>query len=132
MLNKKDLKKAIETEYESYCTEKGLNKNAVDTRYALVNSLSDKDRVKVIHVAANKNNLNAIEQQLAENKIAAISPIGMTIANIAKMKQKENIAIINMEDKTTITIIVNQKVYSVDTIENGTSEVLDSINTKEN
>ena len=132
MLNKKDLKKAIETEYESYCTEKGLNKNAVDTRYALVNSLSDKDRVKVIHVAANKNNLNAIEQQLAENKIAAISPIGMTIVNIAKMKQKENIAIINMEDKTTITIIVNQKVYSVDTIENGTSEVLDSINAKEN
>lgn len=132
MLNKKDLKKAIETEYESYCTEKGLNKNAVDTRYALVNSLSDKDRVKVIHVAANKNNLNAIEQQLAENKIAAISPIGMTIANIAKMKQKENIAIVNMEDKTTITIIVNQKVYSVDTIENGASEVLDSINAKEN
>lgn len=132
MLNKKDLKKAIETEYEAYCTEKGLNKNAVETRYALVNSLSDKDRVKVIHVAANKNNLNAIEQQLAENKIAAISPIGMTIANIAKMKQKENIAIINMEDKTTVTIIVNQKVYSVDTIENGSGEVLDGINAKEN
>jgi len=108
MLNKKDLKKAIETEYEAYCT------------------------VKVIHVAANKNNLNAIEQQLAENKIAAISPIGMTIANIAKMKQKENIAIINMEDKTTVTIIVNQKVYSVDTIENGSSQVLDGINAKEN
>ena len=132
MLNKKDLKKAIETEYEAYCTEKGLNKNAVETRYALVNSLSDKDRVKVIHVAANKNNLNAIEQQLAENKIAAISPIGMTIANIAKMKQKENIAIINMEDKTTVTIIVNQKVYSVDTIENGSGEDLDGINAKEN
>lgn len=132
MLNKKDLKKAIETEYEAYCTEKGLNKNAVETRYALVNSLSDKDRVKVIHVVANKNNLNAIEQQLAENKIAAISPIGMTIANIAKMKQKENIAIINMEDKTTVTIIVNQKVYSVDTIENGSGEVLDGINAKEN
>ena len=132
MLNKKDLKSAIQTEYESYCTEKGLNKNAVETRYALVNSLSDKDRIKVIHVAANKNNLNAIEQQFAENRIAAISPIGMTIANIAKMKQKENIAIINMEDKTTVTIIVNQKVYSVDTIENGSSEVLDGINAKEN
>ena len=62
----------------------------------------------------------------------AISPIGMTIANIAKMKQKENIAIINMEDKTTVTIIVNQKVYSVDTIENGSSQVLDGINAKEN
>lgn len=132
MLNKKDLKRAIETEYESFCAEKGLNKNAVETRYALVNSLNDKDRIKVIHVAANKNNLNSIEQQLSENKIAAISPIGMTIANIAKMNQKENIAIINMEDKTTVTLIVNQKVYSVDTIENGSSEVLDGINVKEN
>ena len=132
MLNKKDLKKAIETEYESYCTEKGLNKNAVETRYALVNSISDKDKIKVIHVSANKNSINAIEQRFSENKIAAISPIGMAIANIARMKQKENIAIINMEDKTTVTIIVNQKVYSVDTLENGASEVLDSINAKEN
>lgn len=132
MLNKKDLKKAIETEYESYCTEKGLNKNTVETRYALVNSISDKDKIKVIHVSANKNSINAIEQRFSENKIAAISPIGMAIANIARMKQKENIAIINMEDKTTVTIIVNQKVYSVDTLENGASEVLDSINAKEN
>ena len=132
MLNKKDLKKAIETEYESYCTEKGLNKNAVEKRYALVNSISDKDKIKVIHVSANKNSINAIEQRFSENKIAAISPIGMAIANIARMKQKENIAIINMEDKTTVTIIVNQKVYSVDTLENGASEVLDSINAKEN
>ena len=131
MLNKKDLKKAIETEYESYCTEKGLNKNAVETRYALVNSISDKDKIKVIHVSANKNSINAIEQRFSENKIAAISTIGMAIANIARMKQKENIAIINMEDKTTVTIIVNQKVYSVDTLENGASEVLDSINAKE-
>lgn len=132
MLNKKDLKQAVETEYEAFCTEKGLNKNAVETRYALVNSISDKDKIKVIHVAANKNNINAIEQQLSENRIAAMSPIGMTIANIAKMKQKENVAIINMEDKTIVTLVINQKVYSVDTIENGASEVLDGINAKEN
>ena len=132
MLNKKDLKSAIQTEYESYCTEKGLNPNASETRYALVNSVTDKDKIKVINISVSKNNINAIEQQLSECKIASITPIGMAIANIAELDPKENIAIINMEEQTTVTIVTSQKVYSVDKIEIGAKNVLDNINLKEN
>ncbi len=132
MLNKKDLKSAIQTEYESYCIEKGLNPNASETRYALVNSVTDKDKIKVINISVSKNNINAIEQQLSECKIASITPIGMAIANIAELDPKENIAIINMEEQTTVTIVTSQKVYSVDKIEIGAKNVLDNINLKEN
>ena len=132
MLNKKDLKSAIQTEYESYCTEKGINPNASETRYALVNSVTDKDKIKVINISVSKNNINAIEQQLSECKIASITPIGMAIANIAELDPKENIAIINMEEQTTVTIVTSQKVYSVDKIEIGAKNVLDNINLKEN
>ena len=132
MLNKKDLKSAIQTEYESYCTEKGINPNASETRYALVNSATDKDKIKVINISVSKNNINAIEQQLSECKIASITPIGMAIANIAELDPKENIAIINMEEQTTVTIVTSQKVYSVDKIELGAKNVLDNINLKEN
>ena len=132
MLNKKDLKSAIQTEYESYCTEKGLNPNASETRYALVNSVTDKDKIKVINISVSKNNINAIEQQLSECKIASITPIGMAIANIAELDPKENIAIINMEEQTTVTIVTSQKVYSIDKIELGAKNVLDNINLKEN
>ncbi|MBR1802491.1 MAG: hypothetical protein IJ777_00715 [Clostridia bacterium] len=132
LLKKNDLDKAIHTEFESICAEKGMNSNAIETRYALVNSLEDKEKIKVIHVAANKNSLNTIEQPFAGYKVSTISPIGISIANIANLKQKENIMIINMQEKTTLTTIVDQKVYEVETIEEGAGKVLDSINIKEN
>lgn len=132
LLNKNDLKKAIETEFESYCSEKGINKNTVETRYALVNSLEDKEKIKVIHIATNKTTMNTISQNLIEYHVSTIAPIGVAIANAANLKSKENVMIINMEDKTTITTIADQKVYHVETIEDGARTVLDSINSKEN
>lgn len=38
-----------------------------------------------------------------------MTPIGTSIANIASIKPKENIIIVNIENKTTITSIINQK-----------------------
>ena len=132
LLNKNDLKKAISTEFESMCTDKNINKNAFETRYALANSQEDKEKVKVIHVSVNKNSINTLEQALGEYNASTISPMGISIANIANLKQKENVVIINMEEKTTITTIVDQKIYHVSTIEEGSKNVLDSINIKEN
>ncbi len=132
LLNKNDLKKAINTEFEAMCAEKNINRNAFETRYALANSLEDKEKVKVIHVSSNKNSINTLEQSLGEYKATTISPIGITIANVANLKEKENVLIINMQEKTTITTIVDQKIYNVETIEEGAKTVLDSINGKEN
>ena len=132
LLNKNDLKKAIATEFESICVDKNINKNAFETRYALANSIEDKEKIKVIHVSINKNSLNTLEQQLGEYTASTISPIGTSIANVASLKEKENVVIINMEEKTTVTTIVDQKIYSVETIEEGSKNVLDSINIKEN
>lgn len=132
LLNKNDLRKAISTEFESICAEKNINKNVFETRYVLSNNLEDKEKIKVIHVSANKNIINATEQELGEYNASNITPIGLSIANVANLKAKENVVIINMEEKTTITTIVDQKVYHVETIEEGSKAVLDSINAKEN
>lgn len=132
LLNKNDLRKAISTEFESICAEKNINKNVFETRYVLSNNLEDKEKIKVIHVSANKNIINATEQELGEYNASTITPIGLSIANVANLKAKENVVIINMEEKTTITTIVDQKVYHVETIEEGSKAVLDSINAKEN
>ena len=132
LLNKNDLKKAIQTEFESYCYDKNLNKNAFEGRYALSNAINDKDKIKVIYVSTNKSTVNKINQLVEDAKISTITPIGTSIANIASVKQKENIIIVNLEEKTTITTIVNQKVYSVDKIDEGSNEILEKINNKEN
>lgn len=132
LLNKNDLRKAISTEFESICAEKNINKNGFETRYALSNSIEDKEKVKVIHVSSNKNAINTREQALGEYHASTISPIGVSIANVANLKEKENVIIINMEEKTTVTTIVDQKIYHVETIDEGSQTVLDSINNKEN
>ena len=132
LLNKTDLKKAIQTEFESFCVDKGINKNSVETRYALVNSIEEKEKVKVIHISSNKTSLVNQEQPFAEYKLSTIAPISISIANIANLKQKENAIIVNMENETTITTILDQKIYQIDKIKEGSAQVLEGIRMREN
>lgn len=132
LLNKNDLKKAIDTEFESFCYDKKLNKNAFEARYALSNSLEDKDKIKVIHVSTNKSSIAKMNQILAEYKVSTMTPIGTVIANVASVKPKENIIIVNIEEETTITTIVNQKIYNVEKLEEGSGKILEQIASKEN
>lgn len=132
LLNKNDLKKAIGTEFESLCVERGVNKNTIETRYALVNSLEDKEKIKVIHVSTRKNSLNTQLQPFVEYNVSTVAPMGVSITNVANLKAKENVLIINLEKNTTLTTIVDQKVYSVEQMEEGSKTVLENINAKEN
>lgn len=132
LLNKNDLKKAIETEFESYCSDKNINKNAYEGRYALATVPEDKDKLKVIYVSANKATINKAIQLTDDTKASCVTSIGTSIANVATIKPKENIIIVNMEEKTTITTIVNQKVYNIEKIDEGSEEILQKISMKEN
>lgn len=132
LLNKNDIKKSIDTEFDSFCYDKGYNKNAVDTRYALVPDMENKEKIKVIHISTNKIDINNKMQELEGNTVNSIAPLPMAIANIVNAKEKENAIIVNIEDKTTVTTIIDQKIYNVDKIEEGTSTILSNISQKEN
>lgn len=132
LLNKNDLKKAVETEFESYCFDKKLNRNAYESRYAIANEVDDKDKLKIIHVSVDKSLIAKETQKFSEYDVSTLSPIGISIANIAPIKPKKNAIIVNMEENTTITVIVNQKIYSVEKIEEGAKEILQEISKKEN
>lgn len=132
LLNKKDLAKAIDTEFESLCYEKQYNPNALESRYALVNDINEKGKIKVIHVSTNKIKINKISQDFEDKKVQSITPISISIANIAPLDEKENSIILNIEDTTTITTMVGQKVYDVQTLPVGASQILEAISEKEN
>ena len=132
LLSKKDLGKAIETEFESLCVEKQYNPNALESRYAIVSDQNDKSKIKVIHVAENKMKINQILQNFDGKKIQSITPIALTIPNIAQTKEKENSLIVNIEDETSITTLVGSKIYDIQNLDIGSKEILDEINIKEN
>lgn len=132
LLNKNDLKKAIETEFDSFCFDKGYNRNALETRYALVPDMQDTEKIKAIHISINKAEINKRTQDFDGNSISYLIPLPMSISNIVDIKQKENIAIVNIEEKTTITTIIDSKIYTIDKLEEGSDIILNNINEKEN
>lgn len=135
LLTKKDRHSYIKTEFESLCYEKELNVDVFETRYVLVNDLEDKEKVKAIHIAINKGEIVRRSELLEKYKLTSISPIALDISNLLdvdKGNNTENIAIVNIEDKTTVTTIVNHSIYDVITINEGTKDILDKIDKKEN
>lgn len=132
LLNKNDIQKTIETEFETFCEEKRYNKNAFETRYALVPRYENKDKIKAINVYVNKIELNKRMQYAEKYKLTDALPIGMTIADIVNLEKKENVLIVNMEEKTTLTTVIDMQIYNVETLDMGSGEILDKINQIEN
>ena len=132
LLNKKDLNKAIETEFESVCFEKKYNVNALESRYVLVNDPNDKEKIKVIHVSENKMKITKLLQDFDGKKLEMLTPISLSIPNIVDLKPKENALIVNIEDVTTITTTIGQKVYDIQKLSIGASNILEQINEEEN
>ena len=132
LLTKNDLQKAIKTEFESLCSDRGYNPNVFETRYAVVDNQLEKEKIKIIHIADNKIELNKRIQQIDGYKLTNISPISMSIPNLVKMDKNENSLIVNIEDKTTVTEIIDNKIYNVEVFDEGMTEILTRINLKEN
>ncbi len=132
LLNKKDIKDLIQTEFESICYEKSLNKDGFETRYILVNDLDNKEKIKAIHISANKADIARKVNRLEKNKIASITPIGISITNLLEFHDNENVLIVNIEDKTTVTTVIDKNIYNIETIDEGTEQILQKINSKEN
>ena len=132
MLSNKDLSKAIKTEFEMYCADQGYNPNVFETRYVVSKNLADKEKLKVIHIAANKIELTKKLQVLEKYKLSDIVPVSMTIANLIETKPKENCLIVNMEENTTVTTILDENIYNINLFDEGSQEFLRKINLKEN
>ena len=132
LLKKNDLDKAIKTEFESYCVDKGYNPNVFETRYAICDNKLDKDKIKIIHIAENKIELEKRTQQLEKYKLTNISPISMSIANLIRNTETKNYLIINIEDITTITTVIDSKITNIDKFEEGSSNILSKLNIKVN
>ncbi len=132
LLTKNDLQKAIKTEFESYCSEKGYNPNVFESRYAVVEDEDDKEKIRVIHVADNKIELNKQIQQIEGYKLSNISPISMAIPNLIDIEKNDNYLIVNIEDSTVVTTVLGNKIYHIDKMEEGSKDFLTKINLKEN
>ena len=75
LLNKKDVKSYIKTEFESVCYENDQNVQTFETRYVLVDDLEDKEKIKAIHISENKGELARKMDMLSRYKLSSVTPL---------------------------------------------------------
>lgn len=132
LLSKKDLQKAIKTEFDSYCVEKGENANLFETRYAITEDRMDNEKLRVIHVAASNMSIDKIIREMGNFKATSLVPLPMAIPVLMDRDEGKNCLVVNIEEDTTITTILNGQVYNIDKFEMGSEEILARINMSEN
>ena len=132
LLNKKDLEKAINTEFDYFCNEKGKNRNATEYRRMLLENYDDKDKTGVMYTYVDKASIVSRLQALDGYRVSNIVPEPVAIKTLNTFADKRNSIIINIEEKTSFTTIVNGKIQRVDIIDDGMKQILDAISLKEN
>lgn len=132
LTNKAYASKAIKTEFESFCSDNHLNSTVYDGRYIYTRNINNPDQSKVIYIYDSQNDVEERQMFFNNKKLETLTPLATCLPNLINAEKNKNSMIIDIEDKTTVTTIINQSIYSVDTIEEGMGEILDKINEKEN
>jgi Tfp pilus assembly protein PilN len=128
-----DRKKSVDLDFELLCSEKGYNKDSLDSRTIYRDSKENADKIKAIHIAANKENIRKRIQDFGMARIVSATPIPTSIYNLIEQGQdNSNIVIVNIEKDTKVTTVLNGEIYNIDIIPEGMGEILNSINNVEN
>ena len=132
LLNQKYLNKAVKTEFEFFCNENKKNLNALEYRNLIIPNLEDKDKINSLYAYTEKSDIAEKLQILSGYKLSHISPLPIAIKNLLSNEPKKNKVIVNIEDKTSVTFIIEDKIHKVEIIDIGMKDVLDNIIMKEN
>ncbi|MDO5555423.1 MAG: hypothetical protein Q4G09_01830 [Clostridia bacterium] len=132
LLNKKDLEKAVDTEFDYFCNETKKNKKALEYRRLLIPNLENKDKITSLYIYSDKSNIAGKLQTLEKFRVSHIVPLPISIANLNRFIDKRGTLIINIEKNTSLTTLIDGQINKIDLIENGMKEIFDNITMKEN
>ena len=130
--NKTYAKEAIQTEFESFCTDNHINKNTLEGTYIYTKNIDMLDQNKAIYIYENKGELEERLNLFKGAKVVSATPDAIAIPNIVNIEPNKNIMIVDISDNTKITTLINKNIYNVDILSEGLKEAFDTINLKEN
>jgi hypothetical protein len=131
-LTKQDIKSTVEIEFEMDCNEKGFNKDSLEMRYLVIDDKENTEKLKAMYIASEKADISKKAQTLGKFHLKSMTPTSTSITNLVEVGESDNIAIVNIEDATTVTTILNGQIYRVDRVDIGMKDILNDINRIEN
>ena len=132
-LKSKDRDDLVRSEFDTFCEQKGLVSTALELRYQLVHNTGNVDKYVALCSYVSKGELANSNTNFEGFKISSIAPLGLSVGNLFNNKGiDEEAAIINIENKTTITILLRNEIQDVIEIPLGMEDILDKLAEKYN
>ena len=132
-LKSKDRDALVRSEFDTFCEQKGLVSTALELRYQLVHNTGNIDKYVALCSYVSKGELANSNTNFEGFKISSIAPLGLSVGNLFNNKGiDEEAAIINIENKTTITILLRNEIQDVIEIPLGMEDILDKLAEKYN
>lgn len=131
MLEKKDITKSLNIEFEMLCDEKGYDIKSLESRYILMENPENFEKYKSMYISTNKNELDEKINMLSDYKLYSMTPVSTSLTNLIDYDGTENIAIINIENETQITTIIDGQIRRVNVLNKNLEEVVQKINSVE-
>lgn len=128
MLEKKDITKSLNIEFEMLCDEKKYDIKSLESRYILMENQENFEKYKAMYISTNKKELDKKIDMLSEFKLYSITPVSTSITNLLEYDGTENVAIVNIENETQITTIIDGQIKRVNALNQNLEEVIQKIN----
>ena len=132
LLSKNDIKKSIDIEFEMLCNEKGYEKNLFEHRYILSVNRNNADKMKALNVSVMKAALAERVRPFEKLRLTSSTPIATSIVNLLDLDSKPNVIVVNIEDVTTVTTVINGVIDQIIKMNDGMNQILSEINASEN
>lgn len=132
MLNKQDMKKAVEIDFDLLCEERNYKKNTLETRFLFTPSLENEESMQAIAISGSQGDLAQKKMDFDPFRVANIHPISTSIINLLPNNDESNCIIVNIEEQTKVTLVSNGQVAKIDFIPDGMKDIINKISGVEN
>lgn len=129
-LNEKDYEKSIDLQFEELTTETSVNKNLLQTGYLISPNPTDTEKLHVLHVSQYLTAMDTRANLFKTNKPSVQLPASLVLNNLST--ELSQYLILNLEETTSLTAIVNKRAYEVKSLRNGVTNMIKQIDLVEN
>lgn len=132
-LKKKDMLELIQSEYAEKRGESSFPSSVLEMRYKLALNSGSMDKHLAVCVATSKGELANLRKNFEDYKIASIVPLSISVKNLFPNQAiDEEAIVINIEDKTTVTVFHRSEIQFVSSIPLGAQEIIAKLSEKYN
>ena len=132
-LKKKDMLELIQSEYAEKRGESSFPSSVLEMRYKLALNSGSMDKHLAVCVAPRKGELANLRKNFEDYKIASIVPLSISVKNLFPNQAiDEEAIVINIEDKTTVTVFHRSEIQFVSSIPLGAQEIIAKLSEKYN